>query len=205
MARVRLQQHSGFVRRRRALERDSADQNDEMSLTQLGARPLERARAIERIEIMPSLGEARDSFPSELGAERNHHVIRGDVLPGYVRAPGLRVDPVDLADDELDASFGEARNRTRNLLHSARPDHEPEQRGRKDVLCLSFQQNDAVCLRQMSAQQASRHDASDAATQDEYGLSCCHDALHRSATVLYRVSEHRSLVGLCGSHRKLVH
>ena len=82
-----------------------------MSLAQLGAGPIERLRAGERIEVVPYLSETGDHFGDEFGAERDHHVVRGDVLPGHARAPGLRVNPFDLAGDEVDAGLFQTRDR----------------------------------------------------------------------------------------------
>ena len=111
LAHVRLQQHGGFVGCRGALERHSADQHDKMSLAQLGARPIERLRPGERVEVVPGLGEARDRFRSELGAERDHDVIRKDILAADVDASGQRVDLVDLAPHQFDAGLGKGRDR----------------------------------------------------------------------------------------------
>ena len=60
---------------------------------------------------MSGFGQSGDRCRREIGAKRNHHVIRGNIRSGYLYASVLRVNALDLALHDVDAGLLHTRKR----------------------------------------------------------------------------------------------
>ena len=123
---------------------------------------------------MASLREAGNDVRSQIGTQRDHQIVRGDLLARHGHNPPVRIDVVDVADANLDALPRQPRQWTGDRVSRALADHEPQQRWREHVIVLAINQHDTVCRRQALPERPRGCDAADAAAQNENGLRVSH-------------------------------
>ena len=152
LAQVALREQRGLVRRGGAFVLRRRGKDREPPAFEARERVPDRACALDRVDAQASLGKARDRLRGVIGAEGDDERVAAQGAITHADGLGGRVDGGDLATHEFDSASRGTLARARDRLRVALAYQEPEERRRKDVLCLALDEHDAVALRQEPAQ-----------------------------------------------------
>ena len=173
LGQVVVQEQGGLARRRRALERRSADADDRLAARERGQHLGHPLRAGDRVELVARLGEPGRRVEVVVGAERDDEDV-GLVDPRIGRDPArLGIDRGDRLLQEADAGLGDVSVRKANGVQSRPPEHHVELRVAEDESVALVDQGDGDLVADRLREHRRELEPAEAGSQDD-------DSLHRT-------------------------